>query len=40
MNDTKNFQRYAEEDKTQMKILKSENSKLSQKMQILYKKRL
>ena len=31
MNDTKNFQRYAEEDKMQTKILKSENSKLSQK---------
>ena len=36
MNDIKNFQQYAEEDKKQTKLLKSENSKLSQKMQILY----
>ena len=38
MNDTKNFQKYAQEDKKQIKLLKSENSKLSQKMQILYEK--
>ena len=37
MNDIKNFQNYAEEDKKQVTLLKSENSKLSQKMQILYK---
>ena len=35
MNDIKNFQKYVEEDKKQIKLLKSENSKLSQKMQIL-----
>ena len=34
-NDIKNFQKY-EEDKKQIKLLKSENNKLSQKMQILY----
>ena len=37
MNDIKNFQKYAEEDKKQIRLLKRENSKLSQKMQILYK---
>ena len=36
MNDIKNFQKYVEEDKKQIKLLKSENSKLSQKMQIWY----
>ena len=35
MNDTKNFQKYAEEAKKQMKVLKSENSKL-RKIQILH----
>ena len=37
MNDIKNFQKYAEEDEKQIRLLKRENSKLSQKMQILYK---
>ena len=31
MNDIKNFQKYAEGDKKQIKLLKSENRKLSQK---------
>ena len=35
INDIKNFGKHAEEDKKQIKLLKSENSKLSQKMQIL-----
>ena len=36
MSDIKNFQKYAEEDKKQIRLLERENSKLSQKMQILY----
>ena len=36
MNDIKNFQKYAEEDKKEIKLLKIENSKLSQKIQVLY----
>ena len=36
MSDIKNFQKYAKEDEKQIKLLKRENSKLNQKMQIMY----
>ena len=36
MSDIKNFQKYAEEDEKQIKLLKRENSKLNQKTQIMY----